>query len=103
MTQLVGYSMFLQPEEHTYPWTQSLIILIEYTSDPTSKAESFPQDLRLPHPTRKQITADISDLVSRPKRGRRTHSDSVFNISIKDIHPSDNEISTIHAYFTSMS
>ena len=78
-------------------------VLMEYTSDPTGKAESFPQDLGLPHPTRKQITADISDLVSRPKRGRRTHSDSAFNISVKDTHISDNETSTIHAYFTSMS
>ena len=26
-------------------------VLVEYTSDPTSKAEIFPQDLDLPHPT----------------------------------------------------
>ena len=44
-------------------------VLMEYTSNPTREAESFPQDLGLPPPTRKQITADISDLVSRPKRG----------------------------------
>ena len=77
-------------------------VLIEYTSDPIDKAET-PQDLRLPHPTRKDITADISDLVLHPKRGRHTHSDSAFNISVKDTHPSDNETNTIHAYYTSMS
>ena len=78
-------------------------VLIEYTSDPTGKAESFPQNLGLPHPTCKQITAGISDLVLHPKRGRHTHSDSAFNISVKDTHPSDNETNTIHAYYTSMS
>ena len=73
-------------------------VLVEYTSDPTGKAESFPQDLGLPYPTRKQITADMSDIVSHPKRDRSTHSDSAFNISIEDTHPSDNETNTIHAY-----
>ena len=78
-------------------------VLIEYTSDPTGKAESFPQDLGLPHQARKEITADISDLVSRPKRGRHTYSDLAFNIPVEDTHPLDNETNTIYAYFTSMS
>ena len=61
-------------------------VFLEYTSDPTGKAESFPQDLGLPHPTRNHITADISDLVSYPKRGRRTHFDFALNISVRHIH-----------------
>ena len=48
-------------------------VIIEYTDAPNSKTEIFPKELGLPYPTHKHTTADISDLVSRPKRGKGKH------------------------------
>ena len=45
-------------------------LMIEYTDAPSGESETFPEDLGLPNPTRNHTTADISDLVSRPKRGK---------------------------------
>ena len=43
-------------------------VIIENTSAPNGKAENVPEDLGLPHLTSKQMTTDISDLVSCPMR-----------------------------------
>ena len=77
--------------------------LIEYTDAPSGQSETFPEDLGLPNPTRKHTTADISDLVSRPKRGKGIQPHSAYNTTTENTHTNMDDEQTIYAYFTNMS
>ena len=78
-------------------------LMIEYTDAPSGESETFPEDLGLPNPTRNHTTADISDLVSRPKRGKGKQSYSAYNTSTDKIHTNIDDEHKLHAYFTNMS
>ena len=64
---------------------------VEYTNNPAGKNEFFPEKLGLLYSKLKQITAAVSDLISCPKRDLQNHSNSAFNISSRNVIPSENE------------
>ena len=77
-------------------------VLTEHTGKPHGTNETFPDDIGLPKPTRENITADISDLVTKTTRSSNDASLYSAQENKNNIHISLQDKTKIHALFTNM-
>lgn len=76
--------------------------LTKHTCELLGENETFPVDIGLPNPTRENITANISDLVTRPTRRHKYESSNLIIDMTEDNTISHENDTKIRALFTNM-